>query len=478
MLTTAPTMIKSIRFKLWLTFLATLVLSTTAMLLFTHASVKQGFLNYVTQQAINRLQYLEFAVNEIYTRELSLDILREDKRLWRRLKYHTFREFIQQQTREALSRNQPPPHPSVKAQERAFIDQIILTDPDKKLIVGNYFRNAEYSWRALYYEENLIGYLGYIKPKDFMRSVDRLFVYQQLKAFALLSAAIVIGSFLVALLVSNWLLKPLSELSRGAKKITAGDFSIRINRQSSDELGLLCQNFNELAKTLAANEDARKQWVADISHEMRTPLAVLKAQIEAMQDGVRQATPQNLELLKNKIDALSALINDLYELSLSDLGAMTYKKVALPLAELVDSVTADFDQNMQTADLEISVDNRLDDKCQILGDSNRLNQLLGNLLKNCLRYTDKPGKVQIQAWADRNSAHITIEDSAPGVPEQELEKIFERLYRLDESRTRATGGAGLGLSICKNIVHAHHGDISASQSDLGGLRINVTLPKI
>lgn len=469
-------MIKSIKFKLWLTFLTTLVLSTSAMLLLSHASVKKGFLDYVTQQAIDRLQNLELSVIEIYERENSLEPLRDNNRLWLRLKYRTFREFIEQQTREAISNNQPPPHPSVKAQERVFIDQLILTDPEKKLIVGNAFKNADYSWQALFYENSLIGYLGYIKPKDFTRSVDKLFVSQQLEVFALFSLGIVAASFAIALLVSRWLVQPLGELSKGAKKITEGDFTVRIQPSSSDELGMLCTNFNELAKTLSANEQARKQWVADISHEMRTPLAVLKAQIEAMQDGIRPTTPENLELLKNKIDALHNLINDLYDLSLTDLGAMTYNKAPLEIGLLLEEVADDYQQRLSEKGLHLEIDNALTDKHCVHGDYVRLAQLFRNLLENSFRYTDAPGRMRLACGALAHQVEIVFEDSKPGVPEDQMGRIFDRLYRVESSRNRATGGAGLGLSICKNIVEAHSGTISAEVSHLGGLKIAITLP--
>lgn len=454
----------------------TLVISTTAMLLLTHASVKKGFLDYVTQQAIDRLQNLELAVLEIYERETSLEPLRDNNRLWLRLKYRTFREFVEQQTREAISNNQPPLHPSLKAQERVFIDQLILTDPDKQLIVGNAFKNAEYSWRALYSEEKLIGYIGYIKPKDFMRSVDKLFVSQQLKALALFSIAILAASFVVSLLVSRWLVKPLSELSKGAKKIADGDFSIRITPSTSDELGMLCNNFNELARTLSANEQARKQWVADISHEMRTPLAVLKAQIEAMQDGIRPSTPENLELLKNKIDALHNLINDLYDLSLTDLGAMTYNKEPLNFAELVEELASDYLQRFTEKGLELETRITTSQEVEINGDYVRLSQLLRNLFENCYRYTDSPGKIRLTLSLSNTRVVLCLEDTPPGVPQDQLIKIFDRLYRVESSRNRATGGAGLGLSICKNIVEAHSGTIHAQTSALGGLTITLKLP--
>lgn len=446
------------------------------MLALTHASVKQGFLDYVTSQAIDRLQYLEIAVSDIYADQMSLAPLINNNRLWRRLKYQTFREYVEQQTREALTNNQPPPAPSVKAHERAFIEQLVLTDPDKNLIVGTAFHQAEYYWRALYHEQTLIGYIGYIKPRDFMRSVDRLFVSQQLKAFALFSIAIVLASFLVALIVSRWLVRPLGELSRGAKQIAAGDFSVRIKPESGDELGMLCHHFNDLANTLSANEQARKQWVADISHEMRTPLSVLKGQIEAMEDGIRPSSPENLALLRDKVNALSSLINDLYELSLSDLGALSYTKSPVSLKRLVDTQVRDYKHRLASKGLELRINNQLNPKLMLSCDEKRLNQLFRNLFENNLRYTDAPGEVQLCAEQIEQTVVITLDDSAPTIAADQLERIFERLYRVETSRNRATGGAGLGLSICRNIVEAHRGSIIASQSSLGGLRITVTLP--
>lgn len=468
-------MIKSIKFKIWLTFVITLVVSLVAMVALTHFSLRKSFLEYTSQQAIDRLQFLETAVIEIYERDGNLEILQKNNRLWRRLKYHTFREYLHQRKQLALSKNASPP-PDNKADERKFIELLILTDSSRNIIVGVPFKGKQYSWLKLEKDGKAVGYIGYVRPQDFIRPVDSLFLQKQQQAFVIFGVVIFFASFGIALMVSRWLTKPLSELSKGAKTLMQGDFNVRINHGNSDELGQLCHNFNELANTLAANEKARKQWVADISHEMRTPLSVIKAQIEAMEDGIRPSSPENLALLKSKIDSLNVIINDLYELSLSDLGALSYEKNDVYISSLIQEVYTDYRLRAESAGLTLSLNNTLSDKDHLLCDRNRMQQLLRNLLENSLRYTDAPGRIKLSTSKRKNQILIKVEDSAPGVPAEELNKIFDRLYRLEASRNRASGGAGLGLSICKNIIEAHQGRVFAETSPLGGLSISIELP--
>ncbi|WNO08225.1 ATP-binding protein [Teredinibacter sp. KSP-S5-2] len=468
-------MLKSIKFKLWLTFLTTLLLSMLSMLLLTHASVKKGFLDYVTEQAIEQLVTLETTILEIYGKQGSFQPLENNIPLWRKLKYNTFRKYVAQQ-RLSENGNANPTPPEIKAHQKAFIDQLILTDAHKNLIVGRPVREQDYSWLPLNLEGTIIGYIGYVKPTDFLRSVDRLFVQQQLRAFVVISIGLIFFSFIVALVVSRWLTKPLSILSQSAKKLASGDFTIRIKNKSHDELGELCTNFNELAHTLSANEAARKQWVADISHEMRTPLAVVKAQIEAMQDGIRETSDKNLGILKEKIDSLNFLINDLYELSLSDLGALSYDKEPLFAQEIINQIADDFSERIAVAGHSFAVRNNLHPKDKIFGDRERIFQLFYNLLENSTRYTDSPGTISLTASRTNGTIIIYVEDSSPSVPKEQLGEIFNRLYRVEGSRNRETGGAGLGLSICSNIVDAHQGEIHAESSYLGGLRVCVSLP--
>jgi two-component system sensor histidine kinase BaeS len=210
---------------------------------------------------------------------------------------------------------------------------------------------------------------------------------------------------------------------------------------------------------------------------MRTPLSVLKVQIEAMQDGIRPANYENLALLYEKILGLSNLIDDLFELSLSDVGALSYNKKTISLAPLVKTCVQHFQVKAEAADLTLKDNIDVTQDYSIVADSDRLQQLFSNLLENSIRYTDAGGEIQVGISTSDTKVFITIDDSAPGVAPEQYDKIFERLFRLENSRSRATGGAGLGLAICKNIVNAHQGNIRAGTSAFGGLQICIELPK-
>jgi two-component system sensor histidine kinase BaeS len=454
---------KSILFKLWITFFFALALALSAMLFFTHWSMQKGFIDYITHKSVKRLTTLEQALVQIHHQQGSWDIVGRRPGLWNRLR------------REAIMSQMDDDNRDYRRYLENFFEPLILTDADRQVIVGNP-TDRHYHWHGVMDDEHLLGYIGYIKPNRLIRTVDRLFVERQIRIYLLASLVCLLLSSLVAWLLSRRFVKPIRRLSSGARTLAAGDYNLRIEAQTDDELGRLCHHFNELARTLEANEQSRRQWVADISHEMRTPLAVMKAQIEALQDGIRAPSAENLALVHNKVNALSRLIDDLYELSLSDLGALSYHKEPLALSDVLQECLEDYEQKFAAASLDLQVDIQLSGRDLIYGDTERLIQLFHNLMENSSRYTQRPGKVRLSARRQSGEFIIALEDSAPGVDSEQTELIFDRLYRLETSRNRATGGAGLGLSICKNIVVAHQGRISAEESALGGLKILIHFP--
>lgn len=480
---------KSIKFKIWLAFFITLTVCMTTMLAVTHTTMKKGFLNYVNNETINKLDLLEEEIAEIYARTGNLELFTRKPHLWEKLKHKAYIPYLKirsyqrngpsQDRSEAQKNKNTPPKENLglSRHQREFMARLILTDANKHIVAGRFTANEDYTWSAIEHNNQTIAYVGFVAPSEFLRDVDKHFLYNQLRALSKISIFLVIISFITVLIISHKLVKPLVALSRSAKHLAAGDYNVRIQSQTRDEVGELCHNFNELAQTLEANERSRRQWVADISHEMRTPLAVIKAQIEAMQDGIRDASPSNLSLLKDKTDSLNSLINDLYELSLSDLGALTYSKEVFSFNQLFEHTQDEVELRTKNINIQLEIKNALSDQQKIYGDSSRLAQLINNLIENSIRYTDAPGKLYIWSAEKHNHLEIHIEDSAPGVPADELSKIFDRLYRLDSSRNRETGGAGLGLSICKNIVEAHNGSIFAKASELGGIHTTISLPR-
>ncbi|RMG86091.1 MAG: HAMP domain-containing protein [Candidatus Dadabacteria bacterium] len=321
-----------------------------------------------------------------------------------------------------------------------------------------------------------VGYLAAVPLRELTDAADLLFVQRQTRAFALISLVAAGFSLLLSFPLANHLLRPIRSLSAATRELASGRYGTRVPPGPADELGRLCADFNELARTLEANETARRQWVADIAHELRTPLAVLRGEIEAMQDGIRTPDAAGLGGLHGEVLRLARLVDDLYELSLSDLGALTYRKRPVDVVGLLAETLERFGPRLEAAGL--ALETRLPGApVPLTADPDRLGQLFENLLENSLRYTAAPGRVRVGAEAGPDRVEIVVEDSAPGVEEEQRDRLFERLYRGEASRNRATGGAGLGLTICKNIVEAHGGTIEAAPSALGGLAIRVRLPR-
>ncbi len=204
--------------------------------------------------------------------------------------------------------------------------------------------------------------------------------------------------------------------------------------------------------------DNKKQLLVNVSHELRTPLSVLKANIEALEDGINQQE-ESYPVIHRKLDQIDRLIQDIYLISKHDIQQLTLYVELVFLSDLTDELMSSFRQLAEEKGLMLSVKNSLtndeSNDMTIEGDWQRLIQLFGNLLQNSLDYTDRGGQINLSIRVVRSSIEVTVQDSAPGVPEQEQPQLFERLYRRESSRNRGTGGSGLGLSICKAIVEAH-----------------------
>lgn len=238
----------------------------------------------------------------------------------------------------------------------------------------------------------------------------------------------------------------------------------------SRETGIASVKANGTSQTVKDNLPL----LADISHELRTPLAVLRGELEAIQDGVRKFTPETVASLQAEVGTLTKLVDDLHQLSMSDEGALAYQKAPVDLIPLLEVAGGAFRERFASRGLKLQFS--LPDSITVFGDRDRLMQLFNNLLENSLRYTDSGGSLQISAGQRDKTVRLTFADSAPGVSDDQLQKLFERFYRTEGSRNRASGGSGLGLAICLNIVEAHNGRIIAAHSPFGGVSITVELP--
>jgi two-component system, OmpR family, sensor histidine kinase BaeS len=355
------------------------------------------------------------------------------------------------------------------------LQYIFLLDSDKKLIAGKNLPLNDAFLIPLIDKNKTIGFLGIpfnpairdLQDSDFAQGQE-----QKLSFFILI--ALIIAS-LAAFPLAHLLTQRIRYLVNQVNLFSQGHYKQKVSLKGRDELTELAKHLNNLGEVLEKSEQTRRQWVADISHELRTPIAVLQAELEAMEDGVRPLDNDAVTRLIKHSQRLKHLVNDLYELSLTDLGGMTYRKNTMDLAVLLQESIHAMQPQFSLHGIVLHQDIK-DTPVIIFGDHNRLQQLFVNLLKNSLQYTNAPGSTQVSLKVEHQQAIICIEDTAPGVAEEHLEKLFERLYRADSSRHRTTGGAGLGLSICKNIVTAHDGRITTNNSALGGLKINISLP--
>jgi two-component system, OmpR family, sensor histidine kinase BaeS len=462
--------------KLWLAFVGTIALCVLTLYLLLHSSLQKGFLDYTSQQSVQRLEILRSALANIYREEGSFISLESNPSRWLNLKDIIFAES--DALFEGMPEIQDPETPAPRAYYREFVSSISLHNADKKLLLGVTKPSQTLDWIPVTDANKLIGFISFVKPTVVSRQQDQNFIQHQFKIFSIISLFVLVIATIVVTLLTRRISRPLTRLAEKAHALASGDYSQKMPITSRDEIGQLCNSFNQLSEALSANQQSRALWVADISHEMRTPLAVLKVQIEAMQDGIRPANQENLALLYEKTLGLSNLIDDLFELSLSDVGALSYHKQPLSLAPLIKTCVEHFQVKAQAAGLTLKDNIDTTHNYSVLADSNRLQQLLSNLLENSIRYTLRGGVIAVSLIANETQIQITLDDSPPGVEPDQQERIFERLYRLENSRSRETGGAGLGLAICKNIVDAHQGTITAGTSPLGGLQIRIELPRV
>ena len=284
----------------------------------------------------------------------------------------------------------------------------------------------------------------------------------------------VLLSALLAAPLASRIVKPILKVSKTVGEISDGNYAHRINTNRKDEIGELARDINKLGQSLESNRGARQRHFAEISHELRTPVTVLQAELEALQDGIRELDHNSVNSLHTETVKLKRLIDDLQTLSLADTGALDYKMQQLNLTEILQTHVSKLIAKKIGLTVSLSAP---DIPIFINADQTRITQLIDNLTQNTVRYTDQPGTLNITVVEDQNNIMFSWADSAPGVATDALSKLFDPLFREEASRNREHGGAGLGLSIVKKIVEAHNGTCEAIHSDLGGLKVIINFPK-
>src|SRR5690606_19983548 len=347
-----------------------------------------------------------------------------------------------------------------------------LLSPNGQILVGSPELPDELLSAPIEVQGQRYGLLAWrpIQARDF--EAEALFAQQQQRLFMGVAALTLLLSLGLAWPLSRYLVRPIQRLSLAMQSLMARRYDTQVPVTSQDELGDLAEDFNRMTRTLGAYDNTQRQWLADIAHELRTPLAVLRGQLEAMEDGVMALDQKSLHSLQDEIRQLNGLVDDLHQLAITDLGALRYQFERLDLNQLLSDMAERLQNQLQQAQLKLTLTLPAQ-PVWISGDRQRLEQMLLNLAQNSIRYTDPGGRVRVRLTT---AGHLSWEDSAPGVEEQDLPHLFERFYRVEKSRQRALGGSGLGLAIVANIVTAHQGQAQARHSELGGLCIEAQLP--
>ncbi|MBN1311454.1 MAG: HAMP domain-containing histidine kinase [Anaerolineae bacterium] len=294
---------------------------------------------------------------------------------------------------------------------------------------------------------------------------------------AVIPAALAAGlaALLAGTLLFRRITRPLSDLQRAAKAVSEGELTTRVPITTTDELGALATSFNQMTFQLDRQQQLRKQMVADIAHELRTPLSVMQGTLEAMLDGVLQPEPDELRNLHAETRRLARLVDDLRTLSLADEGRLELEQEPVDIGGLVEQVVrqttpmAEARHITLRAEVEQAVPT-------IRADGDRLIQALTNLLSNALRYTPQNGQVIVRASKVANNIRLEVEDDGPGIAPEDLPFVFERFWRGDKSRSRGSGGSGIGLAIVRQLVEMHGGTVGV-QSQVGqGAMFWIELP--
>jgi len=300
-------------------------------------------------------------------------------------------------------------------------------------------------------------------------------MYDQSVSTVVVAAVVVaaLASIGLAVLMARMLARPLAEVGAAARRVAAGDYAARVPREGPEELASLADSFNQMAAGLERQEQMRRDFIVNAAHELRTPLTNLQGYLEALRDGVITADRATYESLWDEAERLVRLSRSLDALAEGDAGASRPAAVELDLAAAIRAALDLAQPTLERAGLELVVD--VPDHLPARANPDDLAQVLGNLISNAARYTPAGGTVTVRAERRPADMLVSIANSGDGIPPDDLERVFERFYRVEKSRDRARGGAGIGLAIVKQLVEATGGQVGAESAD-GQTRFWFSLP--
>ncbi|MBN2075980.1 MAG: HAMP domain-containing protein [Dehalococcoidales bacterium] len=374
--------------------------------------------------------------------------------------------------------------PIIEQWSNLYEQQIVLTDSEGIVVADSQGRlSGEYEpdspGRVISFPFQREGFgTLYIIPRSsselslesfqlLFKSIGRYFLWGGLIA--------IIIALILTYFFSRRILSPVRALTQAANRLGSGDFTQRVDVNGNTELDQLGTTFNTMADNLGRAEELRKNMVADIAHELRNPLANIKGYLEAAHDGLIQTNQDTIRKLDEEATLLTRLVDDLQELSLAEAGELKLEREPGEIGKIIETTA----QMMQTKALQKEVNlefTSADNLPEITIDVHRISQVLHNLIENAITATPSGGTISISAQQVDEYIEVSVIDNGEGIPADDLDNIFERLYRIDKSRARATGGSGLGLTIAKRLVEAHGGQIKVESEQGKGSNFSFTVP--
>ena len=295
------------------------------------------------------------------------------------------------------------------------------------------------------------------------------------KTLLMAGVASALGGILLVSLLSRRILAPLQVLGGAAQRLGQGDLTQRVPASGPSEVRQLGDTFNVMAENLQTAEQQRRDLTADVAHELRTPLSNIQGYLDAVHDGLLQPDQATIGTLRQQTSHLVALVEDLRLLAMAEAGSLTLQIESGSLAFLLEESVEAFRPRAESKNIQLTLDIPVDVP-ELPMDHTRISQVVSNLLENAIFHTPEGGRVTVTTGTDGSAITVTVSDSGPGIPAEELPRVFDRLYRVDPSRARTTGGAGLGLTIARQLVEAHGGRIWAESAPGEGARFSFSLP--
>lgn len=340
--------------------------------------------------------------------------------------------------------------------------------------------NGEYRTKSFVLEDDreTVGYLeiGYIGPfmisereVEFTRDINKAIIYAAV--FSVI-VAIILGTYF-----SKLFTKPILKIIDASNAISEGNLDIKIEEENKiTELSELSKSINHLSKSLKEQKKLRKRLTTDIAHELRTPLTILQSHVEAIIDGIWEPTKERMIIFKNEVNRLMKLVEELKYLMDIESHEIVLDIKEFEISKLLKNIIEGFRYEFDKKNIVIEED--IKGNVFTKGDKDKISQVIINLLSNALKFTEAGGIVKVELKEDDDNLFISVEDNGIGIPQEDLPYIFERLYRSEKSRSRKTGGAGIGLTIAKMLVEAHDGKITVQSEEGKGTKFTITLPKM